>query len=65
MRIFFLLLKNFVMFFLVASFTGCTQMVTTPIAVTGAVAEAGIHMVGAAGGAVVDTVTGGGDDEAD
>jgi hypothetical protein len=65
MRIFFLLLKNFVMFFLVASFTGCTQMVTTPNAVTSAVAEAGIHMVGAAGGAVVDTVTGGGDDEAD
>ena len=42
---------------------GCTQVVTAPIAVTGAVAEAGINMVGAAGGAVVNTVTGGDDEE--
>ena len=38
---------------------GCTSVVTTPIEVAGSVVGAGFHMVGAAGGAVVDTVTGG------
>lgn len=39
---------------------GCTSVVTAPIEVAGSVVGAGFHMVGAAGGAVVDTVTGGG-----
>jgi uncharacterized protein YceK len=42
---------------------GCTQVVTAPISVAGSVVEAGFGMVGAAGGAVVDTVTGGDDEE--
>ena len=43
--------------------TACTSIVTAPIEVAGSVAEAGIGMVGAAGGAVVDIATGGDDDE--
>ena len=42
---------------------GCTQVVTAPISVAGSVVEAGFGMVGAAGGAVVDTVTGGDEEE--
>jgi len=38
---------------------GCTSVVTAPIEVAGSVVGAGFHMIGAAGGAVVDTVTGG------
>ena len=45
--------------------SGCTSIVTAPIEVAGSVASAGISMVGAAGGAVVDIATGGGDDEKD
>jgi hypothetical protein len=44
---------------------GCTQIVTAPISVAGSVVEAGFGMVGAAGGAVVDTVTGGDEEEED
>ena len=44
---------------------GCTTLVTAPIEVAGAVAGAGISMVGAAGGAVIDIATGGDDDEED
>jgi uncharacterized protein YceK len=43
--------------------SGCTQIVTAPISVAGSVVEAGFGMVGAAGGAVVDTVTGGDEEE--
>jgi len=43
--------------------SGCTSIVTAPISVASSVVEAGFGMVGAAGGAVVDTVTGGGNDE--
>jgi len=42
---------------------GCTQVITAPISVAGSVVEAGFGMVGAAGGAVVDTVTGGDEEE--
>jgi uncharacterized protein YceK len=45
--------------------SGCTSIVTAPIDVASSVVGAGFHMVGAAGGAVVDTVTGGSDDEDD
>jgi uncharacterized protein YceK len=54
----------FFLFVLIAG-SGCTQVVTAPIAVTSSVVEAGFNMVGAAGGAVVNTVTGGGDEEED
>ncbi len=43
--------------------SGCTSIVTAPISVASSVVEAGFGVVGAAGGAVVDTVTGGGSDE--
>ena len=38
---------------------GCTSIITAPIDVASSVVGAGFHMVGAAGGAVVNTVTGG------
>jgi hypothetical protein len=44
---------------------GCTSIVTAPIDVASSVVGAGFHMVGAAGGAVVDTVTGGGGEDED
>ncbi len=43
--------------------SGCTSIVTAPISVASSVVEAGFGVVGAAGGAVVDTVTGGSNDE--
>ena len=53
--------KLFPIFYLPLLFAlgGCTSIVTAPIEVTSSVVGAGFHMVGAAGGAVVDTVTGG------
>ena len=45
--------------------TGCTTLVTAPIEVTGAVVSTTFNMVGAAGGAVVNTVTGGSSDKDD
>ncbi|WP_292658150.1 hypothetical protein [Nitratifractor sp.] len=39
--------------------SGCTSVITAPIDVASSVVGAGFHMVGAAGGAVVNTVTGG------
>ena len=41
---------------------GCTQIVTAPIAVAGKVVTTTIDVAGAAGGAVVSTVSGGSDD---
>ncbi len=49
--------------FLLLVFNGCTTLVTAPIEVAGSVASAGISMVGAAGGAVVNIATGGDSDE--
>ncbi len=43
--------------------SGCTSIVTAPIDVAGSVASAGISMVGAAGGAVVNIATGGHKDD--
>ena len=43
--------------------SACTSIVTAPIDVAGSVASAGISMVGAAGGAVVDITTGGSKDD--
>jgi len=46
-------------------FSGCTQIVTAPISVAGAVVSTSLDVAGAAGGAVVNTVTGGSSDEVD
>ena len=40
-------------------FTGCTQVITAPISLAGAVASTTLDVAGSAGGAVVNTVTGG------
>ncbi len=47
--------------FTVLIFSGCTSIVTAPIDVASSVVGAGIKMVGSAGGAVVNTIKGGGD----
>ncbi len=44
-------------FFIILS--GCTQIVTAPISLAGTVATTTLDVAGAAGGAVVNTVTGG------
>lgn len=42
---------------------GCTQIVTAPISLAKTAVTTTLDVAGAAGGAVVNTVTGGGDDE--
>ena len=44
-------------------FTGCTQVVTAPVKLAGAVVSTTFDVAGAAGGAVVNTVTGGGSEK--
>ena len=44
---------------------GCTQVVTAPVKLAGAVVGTTLDVAGAAGGAVVNTVTGGGSDKDD
>lgn len=43
----------------IIAFSGCTQIVTAPISLAGSVVSTTIDVAGAAGGAVVNTVTGG------
>ena len=43
-------------------FSGCTQIVTAPISLAGKAVSTTLDVAGAAGGAVVNTVTGGSDD---
>ena len=43
--------------------TGCTQIVTAPIAVAGKVVTTTFDIAGAAGGAIVNTVSGGSKDD--
>jgi len=50
---------------LIYIFTGCTSIITAPIDVTSSVVSAGFHMVGAAGGAVTNIITGGSDSDDD
>jgi len=57
-----ILLPMTVLFFL---FTGCTQIVTAPVKLAGAVVSTTFDVAGAAGGAVVNTVTGGSSDKDD
>jgi len=46
-------------------FSACTQVVTAPIKLAGAVVTTTFDVAGAAGGAVVNTVTGGSSDKDD
>ncbi len=43
--------------------SGCTQIVTAPIKLVGQTASTTLDVAGSAGGAVVNTVTGGSDDK--
>ena len=43
----------------VLAINGCTQIVTAPVALVGKAATTTLDVAGAAGGAVVNTVTGG------
>jgi len=45
--------------------SGCTQIVTAPVKLAGAVVSTSLNVAGAAGGAVVNTVTGGSSDKDD
>jgi len=45
--------------------SGCTQIVTAPVKLAGAVVSTTFDVAGAAGGAVVNTVTGGSSDDKD
>ncbi len=45
--------------------SGCTQVVTAPVKLAGAVVGTTLDVAGAAGGAVVNTVTGGSSDKDD
>jgi len=54
-------LKTLTLIATVVLFSSCTQIVTAPIAVAGKVVTTSIDIVGAAGGAVVHTISGGED----
>ncbi len=43
-------------------FSGCTQIVTAPISLAGSAVSTTLDVAGSAGGAIVNTVTGGSDD---
>jgi len=58
-----LILLSAVLLFII--FSGCTQVVTAPIKLAGAVVGTTLDVAGAAGGAVVNTVTGGSDGKDD
>ncbi len=45
--------------FIATIFSGCTQIVTAPISIAGKAVTTTLDIAGAAGGAVVNTVTGG------
>jgi len=49
---------------LIATFfiNGCTQIVTAPVSLAGSAVSTTLDVAGAAGGAVVNTVTGGSND---
>ncbi len=52
-------MKNLTPLLLALSLSGCTQIVTAPIAVASKVVTTTFDIAGAAGGAVVNTVSGG------
>ena len=56
-------MKKIVLAFLIAfAFNGCTQIVTAPVSLAGKAVTTTLDVAGAAGGAVVNTVTGGSKD---
>ena len=55
--------KSIFFFVTLLVFSGCTQVVTAPISVAGKAVSTTFDVVGAAGGAVVNTVTGGSSEE--
>jgi len=52
-------MKTFTLITILFIFSGCTQVVTAPVKLAGAVVSTTFDVAGAAGGAVVNTVTGG------
>ena len=58
-------MKKLILLPTILLFVGCTQVVTAPIKLAGAVVGTTLDVAGAAGGAVVNTVTGGSDDKDD
>jgi len=56
-------MKKLILLPIILLLSGCTQVVTAPIKLAGAVVSTTFDVAGAAGGAVVNTVTGGSDDE--
>ena len=48
-------LKNIILLILIQSILGCTQVVTAPIAITGAAVSATIDVTGSAVGAIVSS----------
>lgn len=56
-------MKKLIILLTLLLITGCTQIVTAPVKLAGAVVGATFDVAGAAGGAVVNTVTGGSSDK--
>jgi len=54
------LTKTIMTIITLVALSGCTQIITAPISAAGAVVGATADVVGSVGGAVVNTVTGGG-----
>ncbi|HIP62189.1 MAG TPA: hypothetical protein EYG98_06495 [Sulfurovum sp.] len=52
-------IKKIIIIPIILIFTGCTQIITAPISLAGAVVGTTLDVAGSAGGAVVNTVTGG------
>ena len=52
-------MKKIIIIPIILVFTGCTQVITAPISLAGAVVSTTLDVAGSAGGAVVNTVTGG------
>jgi len=52
-------MKKIIIIPIILIFTGCTQIITAPISLAGAVVGTTLDVAGSAGGAVVNTVTGG------
>ncbi len=53
-------MKKLILILIIFLISGCTQIVTAPVKLAGAAVSSTLDVVGAAGGAVVKTVTGGG-----
>ena len=51
-------MKKIIIIPIILIFTGCTQVITAPISLAGAVVGTTLDVAGSAGGAVVNIVTG-------